>query len=389
MFHLESLEAGLGGKVAPVAVYSPQPEHRQKFAAACNERALSGARMEACDSLDRLLDRVDVVHVCAPASQHERVAVRALERNVNVILEKPFTGYFGPSDDADFAGNSFPKDVMRREARASARRIVEAERASTAQLFYAENWIFTPVVQKEVEILRKTRGQILWMIAEEAHSGSHSPTYGVWKSAGGGSIMGKGTHPITTVLYMKRIEGIARGTGPVRPRTVTSRVHELTRLPSYDDRGFLRTEYTDVEDFGMVHITFTDGTIADVFCSEIVMGGVHNWLEVFANNHRTRCNINPIDAIQSYNPEESQFQDIYVVEKIGTRQGWMQPAPDENWMNGYIQELSSFYSEMETGSASISYAELGYDTVDVIYGAYLSAEQSGKEVVLEDSERQT
>jgi hypothetical protein len=67
----------------------------------------------------------------------------------------------------------------------------------------------------------------------------------------------------------------------------------------------------------------------------------------------------------------------------------MQPAPDENWMNGYIQELSSFYSEMETGSASISYAELGYDTVDVIYGAYLSAEQSGKEVVLEDSERQT
>jgi hypothetical protein len=44
---------------------------------------------------------------------------------------------------------------------------------------------------------------------------------------------------------------------------------------------------------------------------------------------------------------------------------------------------------METGSASISYAELGYDTVDVIYGAYLSAEQSGKEVVLEDSERQT
>jgi hypothetical protein len=30
--------------------------------------------------------------------------------------------------------------------------------------------------------------------------------------------------------------------------------------------------------------------IADIFASELVMGGVHNWLEIFANNHRTRCN---------------------------------------------------------------------------------------------------
>ena len=66
----------------------------------------------------------------------------------------------------------------------------------------------------------------------------------------------------------------------------------------------------------------------------MVLGGVYNWLEVFANNHRTRCNLNPIDALQTYNPREEQFEDVYVVEKIGTKQGWSRPAPDEDWMHG-------------------------------------------------------
>ena len=51
------------------------------------------------------------------------------------------------------------------------------------------------------------------------------------------------------------------------------------------------------------------------------MGGIHNWLEVCANNHRTVCNINPNTAMQSYNPVEANFQDIYVVEKTGTKRG--------------------------------------------------------------------
>ena len=72
---------------------------------------------------------------------------------------------------------------------------------------------------------------------------------------------------------------------------------------------------------------FEDGTVADIFASEIVMGGIHNWLEVMANNHRAVCNINPNTAMQTYNPAEDQFRDVYVVEKIGTKQGWAPTAP--------------------------------------------------------------
>jgi hypothetical protein len=86
------------------------------------------------------------------------------------------------------------------------------------------------------------------------------------------------------------------------------------------------------EDFSATHVAFEDGAVADIFASEIVMGGIHNWLEVLANNHRSVCNINPNTAMQTYNPAEAQFRDIYVVEKIGTKQGWAPTAPDEDFI---------------------------------------------------------
>ena len=101
---------------------------------------------------------------------------------------------------------------------------------SRGRIFYAENWVFAPVVQKEIEIIAKTKAQILRMVAEESHSGSAAPAYGTWRLSGGGSIMGKGAHPLTAVLYLKRIEGMTRTGTPIRPATVTARVHEITRL---------------------------------------------------------------------------------------------------------------------------------------------------------------
>ncbi len=373
-FHFESLGPLKGLGVQPFGVYSKQKESRESFA---GERGLT-----AFGSLEELLDAVDVMHVCVPPSLHESFTVQALESDVHAIVEKPFTGYFGPEGDESFKGNAFPKEAMREGAVESASRMIEAEKKSSAKIFYAENWVFAPAIQKEAEIVEKTKAQILWIIGEESHSGSHSPLYGIWKFSGGGAIMGKGTHPLTAALHLKRIEGNARKGSPIRPKSVTCRTHELTRIPDFEDKGFLRTDYTDIEDFGMVHILFEDGTIADIFSSEIVMGGVSDWMEVYANNHRTRCKISPMDSLHTYNPEESQFEDVYVMEKISTKQGWSNPAPDENWSNGFVQELTHFYGCIRENRTSYSSSELGYDSVSVIYSAYLSAERGGAEVKL-------
>ena len=109
----------------------------------------------------------------------------------------------------------------------------------------------------------------------------------------------------------------------------------MTREKSFRDRGHIRADYIDIEDFSIMHVEFEDGMVADIFASDIVLGGIHNWLEIIANNHRTFCNINPNTAMQTYNPVDQYFKDIYVVEKIGTKQGWAYPAPDEDWITGY------------------------------------------------------
>ena len=186
--------------------------------------------------------------------------------------------------------------------------------------------------------------------------------------------------PLSAILQLKRVEGEAHDGKAIRPATVSARTHEITRIKGYRDAGFLRTTYDDIEDYGQVHVTFDDGTVADIFSSELVLGGVHSWMEVFANNHRTRCNLNPIDALETYNPREDIFKDVYLTEKLGTKQGWSHPAPDEDWQHGYPQEFQDFMDSFAANRPPLSSGELARDTMVVLYSAYLSAERRGAEV---------
>jgi predicted dehydrogenase len=368
--HLAAYRRVYGVDARLAGVTSPTAERRETFARE------SGAT--AYPSLEAMLPHVDVVDVCAPPAHHEPTALEAIEAGKHVIVEKPFTGAFGPSGGA-FAGNRASKEALLKEALASADRIVRAARRRGVVLGYAENWVYAPAVQKEREIVEKTDAQILWMLGGESHSGSHSPVYGIWRHAGGGSLVGKGCHPLTACLYLKQVEGRARRGRPIRPATVSCRVHEITRLPVFRNRGFLRTDYEDIEDYSQLHVTFDDGTVADVFATELVLGGVHNYLEVFANNHRTTCRLNPVNLLDTYNPAAAQFDDVYVVEKIGTKEGWSHPAADEEWQQGFYGELQDFLECCLSGARPQAGAALAHDTVATLYAGYVSAERGGQE----------
>jgi predicted dehydrogenase len=303
----------------------------------------------------------------------------ALERDIYPIVEKPLTGFCGNGSE-EFRGDRYPKEKALQSVSGSIERILAAEQKSKAKLLYAENWVYAPAIQKEREIIEKTGAQILWIHGEEAHSGSHASTYAYWKFSGGGVMLGKGCHPLTAALYLKRKEGLARGMDPIQPQSVSARVHAITRLESYKDLGHIRCDYHDIDDFSTMHIQFADGTIADIFASDIILGGIHNWLEVAANNHRSMCNINPNTCMQTYNPVDSQFKDIYVVEKIGTKQGWSNPAPDEDFITGYPREMEAFYRTVAYDEPLESDSSLAADAISTIFSAYLSAERGGAEV---------
>lgn len=370
-FHFECLKKVHGANVEVEGIFATNADQAKAYA---DNRGIC-----ACESLEELIDKVDVVHVCTPPVAHEPIAIAVLEQDKFAIVEKPLTGYFGDGSD-DFNGDTFPKQVALDKSLESIERILAAESKSKGKILYAENWIYAPSIQKEREIIEKTGAQILWIHGEEAHSGSHAATYAYWKFSGGGVMIGKGCHPLTAALYLKRVEGIARNGQPIKPKAVSARVHAITRLDGFRDEGHIRKDYHDIDDFSLMHVVFEDGTIADIFASDIILGGIHNWLEVAANNHRTVCNINPNTAMQTYNPVDANFDDIYVVEKTGTKQGWSTPSPDEDWFTGYPQEMEAFYRTIAYGDRLESTSNLAADCISTIYSAYVSAEKTGAEV---------
>ncbi|MFC2080935.1 Gfo/Idh/MocA family protein [Bacteroidota bacterium] len=370
-FHYDGLQGVRAAKVECIGSFSKSPEELEEFT---RTRGI-----KVFNSLEEMIESVDVVHVCTPPVTHEPIAIEVLKRNRHVIIEKPFTGYFGDGKES-FDGDSFPREDGLAKTLESIQRMLDAEKASEGSIMYAENWIYAPAVQKERELIEKTGAQVLWIQGQQGHSGSHSPDYGKWRLSGGGSLMGKGCHPLSAAIYLKHAEGRARSGKPIHPKTISARMHAITRMSTFMNEGHLRDGYQDVEDYAMVHIVFEDGSIADITASELVHGGVKNYLEVHANNHRSICNIAPNTAMQTYNPVEENFEDIYVVEKTGTKQGWSNISPDEAWFNGYQHEMEAFYRSMALNEPIESNSSLASDVIATIYAGYVSAERNGVEI---------
>lgn len=372
-FHIETLRRVYGFDVELAAVTSLHAGSREKFGREHN--------IPVYDSVEDMLEHIDVLDICSPPYVHEEGIMAAVSAGKGVICEKPLTGCFGPKDAGDsFYGNRADKAKMLEELIRRLKQIAKAVRSSGVFFGYAENYVYAPSIQKEREIIEKTGAQVLRMVGEESHNGSTSPVYGIWRFAGGGSLTGKACHPLGGVIYLKQAEGLAHNGKAIRPASVSARVHEITRLSNYRDAGFIRTDYHDIEDYGLMHVVFEDGTVADIIASELVLGGLYDFIEVFANNHRTRCKISPTGIVDTFNPRNEQYKDIYIIEKTSTKEGWSAAAPDENFTVGYQAEMQDFINCAATGTQPQSGLELALDTTATIYAAYLSAQNGGKEV---------
>ena len=372
-FHVQCLRRIYGINVDLAGITSLSPQNREKFG--------NLQKINVYDSIEQMLPHIDVLDICSPPYVHEEGILAAAEAGKAVICEKPLTGYFGPDGtDEYYRGDNDSKQKMLDVVLVTLKKISEKVNKSGIFFGYAENYVYAPSVQKEREIIEKTDAQILRMTGEESHNGSVSDVYGIWRYSGGGSLIGKGVHPLGGILYLKRTEGLSRNGKPIRPRTVTSRTHKLTCLVNYQDKGFIRTDYHDVEDYGFIHVTFEDGTVADVLASEVVLGGLNDYVEVFANNHRTKCQISPVHITDTYNPSNEQYKDIYIIEKCSTKEGWSAAAPDEMFTVGYQTQFQDFLECVVKNKKPQSDLELALDVTAVTYSAYVSDEQKGKEI---------
>jgi predicted dehydrogenase len=371
-FHAHCYRRVAGIDVEVRAVVGGHPERARQFA---DELGIPNAY----DRVEKLLadGGIDLVDVCAPNFLHVPLVEAAAVAGKHVAVEKPLTGYFGddwPDRDSKI-GDVVPRDHMRREALAGADRAVEACRSAGVRLLYAENWVYAPGIQKMRRLLSRAGGTILRLEGEESHSGSHSAYYRRWRTAGGGSLLGKGCHPLGGALYLKRDEGLRRNGIPIRPKSVVAETARLTQTPGFlaDNPRYIKSGYEDIEDWACVVVTFDDGTVAQITAGDTTLGGIRNYLTAFSSNAVAMARINPNDACVAYAPDGSIFGDEYVTEKIETKAGWTFPSPDEDWVTGYPQEMQDFVECVAENREPLSGAELARDVVAVIFAAYQSA----------------
>jgi predicted dehydrogenase len=312
---------------------------------------------------------VEVVDICATTDVHHEIAIAAARAGRHVIVEKPLTGYFGEASD--------PADTMLEVALANADAVLEAVGRSGVTLCYAEDFVYAPPVAKLRRLMEVSGGAVLELRAEESHSGSHADYARRWRTSGGGSLLRMGSHPVGVVLQLKHHEGQIRRGRPIRAVAVTAETARLTALAAVAERKhFLRAAPEDVEDWAVAIITFDDGTKATVHSNDVTLGGVRNVVTAYLTNGVLQANITPSTSVMAYAPDGAVWGDEYISEKVETKAGWQFPAPEEDWMRGYPQELEDFVGAIRDRREPLSGAALARDVVEVIYAGYLSSARS-------------
>jgi predicted dehydrogenase len=255
-----------------------------------------------------------------------------------------------------------------------------AIKASGRLFMYAEDWIYAPAVTKTVEILQATKDKILFMKAEESHSGSHAAHAAQWSMTGGGSLIRMGCHPLSTVLYLKQVEARSRGER-IAPSGVTADVGNVAACLPPQERRFIKANPVDVEDWGMLTLTFSDGTKSTVFSGDTIMGGVRNVVETYTSGGALFANITPNNHMTSYLTDEDKLAGVYITEKVDRKTGWQFVCLEEEWTRGYLQEIQDFMECVTIGRQPRADLALAYETTKLNYAAYWSAEE-GRRVAL-------
>ncbi|MBR0686388.1 Gfo/Idh/MocA family oxidoreductase [Bradyrhizobium manausense] len=358
-----------------VAAVAARGDHVVEFAARHNIPRVYRSFAELV--ADRVLDVVDI---CTPPNLHAEMIIAAMQAGKHVICEKPFAGYFGRDGDRQPIGKHVPKALMYERVLEEMDRTRAAIEGTDKLFMYAEDWIYAPAVTKTAEILKATKDKILFMKGEESHSGSHAAHAAQWAMTGGGSLIRMGCHPLSAVLYLKQVEAKARGE-IIKVASVTGDVGNVTAGLKSEERSYIKANPVDVEDWGTLTATFSDGTKATVFSGDMIMGGVRNLIETYTSGGSLFANITPNTHLMSYQTSEEKLASVYITEKVDRKTGWQYVCLEEEWTRGYLQEIQDFMECAATGRQPLSDLALAYETIKVNYAGYWAAEE-GRRVVL-------
>ena len=333
-----------------------------------------GFQEASLDINDLLNDpAIDIIDICTPPYVHEEMIEKAMLAGKHVICEKPLSGYFGKETDLKPIGLHVSKVQMYEELLTSLDRLREVVKASGKKFMYAENFVYAPAIVKAGEIIRKKKSKILFAKGEESLKGSSSPVAGQWDKTGGGTFIRTGAHPLSAILWLKRIEAEARGE-KITVSSVFADMETITKGLSEYEHRHIAANPMDVEDCGTVILRFSDKSRAVVMATDTLLGGSKNYVELYCNDAVVNCKLTMSDLMDTYFLDEERLDDVYISEMLPSKTGWNHPFLEDEIIRGYTDEMRDFIESVYYDREPKSGFELAYDTIKIIYAAYKSAE---------------
>jgi predicted dehydrogenase len=256
---------------------------------------------ETYDNYDDAIEKCecDVVDICLPNFLHYDVAIKAFRRGRHVISEKPLATKVE-----------------------HAKEMVEAAKNAGKKLYYAEDWIFAPAINKALEIINEGAiGKPLFYRARECHNGSHSPFAQTIEYCGGGCMVHLGIHPVGFMMALK-----------------DNKWTELTAMTSGGGSSNLVHRGMEGEDWSGCLMKFEDGTTAVLEANYVTVGGMEDVIDIYGTEGCLHIDLTFSSPIKCF----SEPGLSYTVEKADLTKGWSYPAVDEKFNLGYINEIRHF-----------------------------------------------
>ena len=288
------------------------------------------------DDMFKAIEEVDcdVVDICLPNFLHHDAALAAFKKGRHVISEKPLATTV---EDA--------------------KEMLDAAEAAGKKLYYAEDWLFAPALNRALEVIDEGAiGKPMFVRARECHNGSHSPFAQTIKFCGGGSMVHLGVHPVCFMLALKN-----------------NRWTEVVAMTSGGGENNLRHKTMEGEDWGAALMRFEDGTTALLEANYVSEGGMEDVIDFYGDQGCLHVDLTFSSALNLFSIPGAK----YTVEKADITTGWSRPAVDEKFNLGYVNEIRHFMeSARDNKDAKVGLRGVdGYEAIRVINLIYKSARE--------------
>lgn len=319
--------------------------------------------------------RPDIVNIACANKMHGTYVIQAAEAGVPVIsLEKPPVIWPGYEE-----GREASAEQKKTESMEYLRKVLETVRARGARLLYAEDFVYFDGIAGLVEVLKEAvkhgKGKVLYQTGICAHQGSHAPAYDTPAISGGGALFNKACHPLGPVLYLKQIEGLLTGKGPIRPARVSAAALQILKHQGPASGEHFRV-MQNVDDFARITVLFSDDTLAEVHGHDLSISGIRNAVSVITDFAQYDVRVNPNNANELFLPDDGAAGNLLFREKLPTAQGTSFPMPRQHHAHGFVNEADDALDcALDPARYPQSGTLMAWDTMAVLMAAYESAEK--------------